>query len=234
VGTLAARVKPILKPIVRMVKPQTSSLYRAKGTLLRQNFSREYVIQCVEGSLRRLQTDYIDLFQLHSPPKEVVKSDEVFESLITLRRHGKIRHFGVSCETIEDAMLCLRVPGLSALQVEINLLDQSAIPALLPAAKQAGVAIIARQPFASGRLFHDPERAVEQIRIARYRQLAEQHDLSLAHLALQFVNQLEGVSVVIAGVNTPIHLADSLSALSASPLTTDQMSILCEILTAVP
>ncbi|MEO1401609.1 MAG: aldo/keto reductase [Cyanobacteria bacterium J06635_1] len=225
-GALAAKVKPMLKPLVRMLKPQSGSLAQAKGSLLRQDFSKDYLTQSVEGSLRRLQTDYLDLFMLHSPPTEIIEAGEAFDTLAMLKQQGKLRYYGVSCETLDDAMIALKAPGVSALQVEVNLLDQRATAELLPAAQQAGIAIVARQPFASGKVFQGSEDPAEQAEIERYRELAKQCDRTLSHLALQFVHQLDGVSVVIAGANSVKHLTDNISALTAPPLTPEQMGTL--------
>lgn len=225
-GALATKVKPVLKPLVRLLKPQRGSLAQAKGSLLRQNFSQDYLTQAVEGSLRRLQTDYLDLFMLHSPPTDIIKAGAAFETLSQLKQHGKLRYYGVSCETAEDALLCLDAPGVSALQVEINLLDQRMITALLPTAQESGIAIVARQPFASGKLFQGSDDPAEQAKIEHYRGLASQCDRTLSHLALQFVHQLDGVSVVLAGANNVKHLNDNLTALAAAPLTSAQMDSL--------
>ncbi|MEO0537415.1 MAG: aldo/keto reductase [Cyanobacteria bacterium P01_A01_bin.123] len=233
-GALAAKVKPILKPLVRMLKPQGGSLAQAKGSLSRQDFSKDYLTQSVEGSLRRLQTDYLDIFMLHSPPTEIIKVGNAFETLAMLKQQGKLRYYGVSCETLEDALLCLEVSDISALQVEINLLDQRAVTELLPTAQQAGIAIVARQPFASGKLFQGSEDPDEQAGIERYRELAGQCDCSISHLALQFVHQLDGVSVVIAGANSVKHLTDNLNALAAAPLTTEQMGTLLATQSTAP
>ncbi|MEM6256430.1 MAG: aldo/keto reductase [Cyanobacteria bacterium P01_D01_bin.156] len=230
VGALAAKVKPILKPLVRMLKPQSGSLAQAKGSLLRQDFSKDYLIKSVEGSLRRLQTDHLDMFMLHSPPAETIKTEEVFDTLAMLKQQGKFRYYGISCDNLEDALLSLEAPGVSALQVEINLLDQRAVVDLLPAAKKAGIAIVARQPFASGKLFMGSEDSSEQADIDRFREIARQCDLKLSHLALQFVNQLEGVSVVLAGANSTQHLTDNIAA-QKSALLPEQMDTLLAVKT---
>jgi aryl-alcohol dehydrogenase-like predicted oxidoreductase len=223
-GSFLSKAKPVLKPLVRMLKSKGSKLDKARGSFLKQNFSRDYLIQSVEGSLKRLQTDYLDLFQLHSPAAEVIQNIEVFETLADLQQQGKLRHYGVSCETTEDALLCLDVPGLSSLQVEVNLLTQEAITKLLPAAQQRGIAVIARQPFASGKLFKGSDEPIESEKIRHFAALAEQHNCSLARLALQFIHQLEGVDVVIAGANTLAHLAENVRAVEAPPLSDEQIA----------
>jgi len=228
-GSILAKAKPLLKPLVRLLKArQGGSLDKARGSMLRQDFSKPYLVKSVEGSLRRLQTDYLDVFQLHSPPTEVLRQGDVFETLANLKQQGKIRYCGVSCETLADAHLCFNYSGLSVLQVEINLLSQAGIQDLLSIAQEQGIAIVARQPFASGRLFRGSDEPVEQTVLEHYQRLAQQWDCSLAHLALQFVAQIEGVSVVIAGANTPAHLADNVHALQSKSLTPEQMTQLTQ------
>jgi aryl-alcohol dehydrogenase-like predicted oxidoreductase len=252
-GSLAARFKPILKPILQTLRsaslrrssstqahsraaPQNHSgsqqkdfLSAARGNVLQQNFSPDYLQQALESSLNRLQTDYLDLFQLHSPPQEVLQSDEVWQTLEKLQSQGKIRYYGVSCDTVADALLCLQHPGVAAIQLELNLLNQDAIASILPLAQQQKIAIIARQPFASGKLFQlmrqqPQEKISEQWTQANiYRHLSQVSSRSPIQAALQFVLQQEGVSVVIAGASTRQHLAENLSALSAPPLSSTEL-----------
>ena len=63
---------------------------------MRQDFSLKHIRESVEASLKRLQTDYLDLYQLHSPPASVLENDGVFELLEKLKQQGKIRFYGVS------------------------------------------------------------------------------------------------------------------------------------------
>lgn len=115
-------------------------------------YSGESIRRFCEGSLKRLQRERIDLYQIHCPPFEILKDGRVFEELDKLQAEGKIRHFGVSVETVEEGLFCLKVPGVKALQVIFNLFRQKPLDELLPAAKQAGVGILARLPLASGLL----------------------------------------------------------------------------------
>ncbi|WP_435922911.1 aldo/keto reductase [Paenibacillus sp. DYY-L-2] len=115
-------------------------------------YSGESIRRFCEGSLKRLQRERIDLYQIHCPPFEILKDGRVFEELDKLQAEGKIRHYGVSVETVEEGLFCLNVPGVKALQVIFNLFRQKPLDELLPAAKQAGVGILARLPLASGLL----------------------------------------------------------------------------------
>lgn len=115
-------------------------------------YSGESIRRFCEGSLKRLRRERIDLYQIHCPPFEILKDGRVFEELDKLQAEGKIRHYGVSVETVEEGLFCLNVPGVKALQVIFNLFRQKPLDELLPAAKQAGVGILARLPLASGLL----------------------------------------------------------------------------------
>ena len=116
------------------------------------NFTRETMRRHTEDSLRRLGVDALDLTQLHCVPTEVLRRGEVFEHLRELKEAGKIRRFGASVETMEEAHLCLDQPGIASLQIIFNVLRQKPIDTLLGAAKRKGVAIIVRLPLASGLL----------------------------------------------------------------------------------
>lgn len=115
-------------------------------------YSEESVTAFCEDSLRRLNREQIDLFQIHCPPMEILKEGSVFGVLDKLQKQGKIRNYGVSVETVEEGLLCLEQPNVSTLQVIVNILRQKSLEQLLPQAKEKGVGILARVPLASGLL----------------------------------------------------------------------------------
>ncbi|MDO8541429.1 MAG: aldo/keto reductase [Opitutaceae bacterium] len=117
-----------------------------------ENFTRAGVRQHAEASLRRLGVDALDLTQLHCLPFDVMKRGEIFEHLRELKRDGKIRDFGVSVESMEEAQYCVRQEGVAALQIIFNIFRQKPISTLFAEAKQRNVALIVRLPLASGLL----------------------------------------------------------------------------------
>ena len=117
-----------------------------------QNFTREAIRSHTEASLRRLGLDVLDLTQLHCVPHEVLKQGEVFGHLRELKREGKIRDFGASVESMDEAMTCLAQPGIASLQIIFNLFRQKPIDVLFEAAKRQKVALLVRLPLASGLL----------------------------------------------------------------------------------
>jgi aryl-alcohol dehydrogenase-like predicted oxidoreductase len=227
---LAARLKPLLRPAIKLLGIKRERLPAAVRGTLSQDFSPAYLRRAVEGSLRRLRTDWLDLFQLHSPPAEVVERGEWVPALEALKREGKIRYYGVSCDTVEAAVAALRHPGVSSLQIAINLLEREAADRILPLAR-GKVAVIARECLANGLLVKEPgsidlanycrtatERELRQKQLVALRKLAAENGCTLPQLALQFVRRLEGVSVTLVGMRTKKHFADTLRQLDAPAL----------------
>lgn len=105
-----------------------------------------------EKSLRNLGVESLDLTQLHCIPTEELRRGHVFEHLRALQGEGKIKRFGVSVESMEEAHLCLQHEGLSSLQIIFNLFRQKPIDDLFEAAKSNNVGLIVRLPLASGLL----------------------------------------------------------------------------------
>lgn len=117
-----------------------------------ENFTPRVIRRHTEDSLRRLQVDCLDLTQFHCIPTEEFRKGEVFDTLRELKREGKIRWFGASVESMEEAELCLEQEGFTSLQIIFNVFRQKPISELFDRAKARGVAIIVRLPLASGLL----------------------------------------------------------------------------------
>jgi aryl-alcohol dehydrogenase-like predicted oxidoreductase len=117
-----------------------------------QTYSEQSVRAYCEDSLRRLNRERIDLYQIHCPATDILRDGSVFGVLDKLQAEGKIRHYGVSVETVEEGLICLQHPGVRALQVIFNILRQKPLEQLLPEAKAKGVGILVRLPLASGLL----------------------------------------------------------------------------------
>jgi aryl-alcohol dehydrogenase-like predicted oxidoreductase len=113
-------------------------------------FARDYIDDVLDESLKRLQTDYIDLYQLHNPDVEVIERGEVWEVLEKRQKEGKIRHYGVSINTIDEGIAAAKGGRADTIQIEYNLLMQEAQEKVFPAAQEANVGIIARVPLKRG------------------------------------------------------------------------------------
>ncbi|HEU5078723.1 MAG TPA: aldo/keto reductase [Opitutaceae bacterium] len=116
------------------------------------NFTRDAVRQHTEGSLKRLGVTALDLTQLHCVPTEVLKRGEMLGWLEELKKEGKIKAYGASVESMDEALWCVEQPGVAALQIIFNPFRQKPIEALFARAKTNNVALIVRLPLASGLL----------------------------------------------------------------------------------
>src|SRR5207253_5982767 len=158
-------------------------------------------------------------------PAEVIQSGAFLETLESLKRQGKIRHYGVAADTVEDARLCLQYPEIATLQMPFGLLDLEALDIVLSQAEAKGVGVIARGCFGGGLLkdtLTEPELKTltpKWPRILACRQLAAQQKRPILEMALQFSRSLPSISVTLLGMRTEAHLAGNLRYYAASPLT---------------
>jgi aryl-alcohol dehydrogenase-like predicted oxidoreductase len=113
-------------------------------------FEPDYISGVLDESLKRLQTDYIDLYQLHNPTVDVIEKGAVWEVLERAKQAGKIRHYGVSINTMEEGVAAVKNGRAETIQVEYNLLAQEPAETIFPLAEQANVGIIARVPLKRG------------------------------------------------------------------------------------
>ena len=116
------------------------------------NFESNSVRLHTERSLKRLGVETIDLAQTHCIPPEIMQRESFWDSLRELKREGKIKAFGASVESVEEALQCFQVEGLSSLQIIFNVFRQKPIDELFEKARTKNVSIIVRLPLASGLL----------------------------------------------------------------------------------
>lgn len=139
--------KEVKEPIVvatkagRGASPHTADSYR-----------RERLTAFVERSLGNLGAECIDLLQLHCPPTDVYYRPEVFGVLDELVEAGKVRHYGVSVERVEEALKAIEYPGVESVQIVYNLLRQRPAELFFERARALEVGVIARLPLSSGLL----------------------------------------------------------------------------------
>jgi len=213
-----------------------------------ENYSAANFRAWVDRSRRNLGMSTLDLVQLHCPPTDVYRSDAVFDALDSLVDDHSIAAYGVSVETVEQALLAIARPQVATVQIILNAFRLKPLDAVLPAAQDAGVGIIARVPLASGlltgRYRHDTAFAEndhrtynrhgesfdqgetfsgvdfdEGVEAAKeFSALAEGAGLPPAEAALAWVAQLPGVSTVIPGARSPQQAEANAAAGSVPPL----------------
>lgn len=200
-----------------------------------------------ERSRRNLGVDTIDLVQLHCPPTPVYSSDAVFDALDTLVAEKKIAAYGVSVETCEEALTAIARPGVATVQIILNAFRLKPLTEVLPAARAAGVGVIARVPLASGLLSgrYDEHTTFAADDHRTYNRQGEAFDVgetfsgvdfatgldavrrlaplvpegvTMAQFALRWVLDQEGVSVVIPGARNPGQATANAAADRVAPL----------------
>lgn len=115
-------------------------------------YNPENLSAFIERSLKNLETDALDLLQLHCPPTDVYYNPELFAALDDFVRQGKIRNYGVSVERVEEALSAIEYPGLQTVQIIFNIFRQRPAELFFGEAKKRSVGILARVPLASGLL----------------------------------------------------------------------------------
>jgi aryl-alcohol dehydrogenase-like predicted oxidoreductase len=220
------------------------------GEPTRANFEAPYIRSAIERSLERLGTDYIDLFQLHNPPQKLAKETGIWETLRELQREGKIRYFGVSCRTANDARSYMRAAEAhddprhfgDTLQVAYNLLDQEAAEKdVFVEAHRHDWGVICRVPLASGALSGryaathrfppndfrsdwSSERLAETERRVDALRFLETPARSLVQAAIAFCLSQPAVSTVITGAKTPGQVEENASASELAPLSAEDLA----------
>ncbi|MDT8860678.1 aldo/keto reductase [Alkalihalobacillus sp. MEB130] len=222
-----------------------------------ETYSEKSVRSFCEGSLKRLQRERIDLFQIHCPPFEILKDGAVFDVLDQLQKEGKIRHYGVSVETVEEGLYCLDIPNVKALQVIFNALRQKPLETLFPKAKEKGVGILARVPLASGLLTgkftkdasfeEDDHRNFNRdgaafnvgetfgglefrkgVELSQQLEWIEEGRGNMTRAALRYILDQESVTCAIPGFKTVKQVEDSLQAVNVPSFTKEELTKLHE------
>jgi aryl-alcohol dehydrogenase-like predicted oxidoreductase len=209
--SIGGKIKPILRQLIRLVPSLKTSLQKARASQMSQEFSPNYLKSAVENSLKRLQTDYLDLLQLHSPSPSVLEGHAFFEPLEKLKQEGKIRYYGVACRELEDAELCGSYPGVSSVQIPLNHLNAAKQERVATLKHSSHVGILAGRPFASGLLFHQQQRASD------FGSTVPQPTHTTAQIVLRALFQIPWVTTVIAGITNPEHLRENVRSIDFPP-----------------
>ncbi|WP_433264030.1 aldo/keto reductase [Actinosynnema sp. CS-041913] len=213
-----------------------------------ENYHRDNFLAWNDRSRANLGVDTLDLVQLHCPPTPVYSTDEVFDTLDEMVEAKRIAAYGVSVETVDEALTAIARPGVASVQIILNALRLKPLERVLPAAADAGVAIIARVPLASGLLSgkyrRDTAFAADDHRsfnrngeafdvgetfsgvpyevgleaVERLRGLVPE-GATMAQFALRWIIDQPGVTVVIPGARNADQARANSAAADLAPLT---------------
>ena len=213
-------------------------------------YTEKGVRAATEASLKRLQVEALDLTQLHCVPPAVLARGEIFEWLRTLKAEGKIKQFGASVESMEEAKVCLAQAGLCSLQIIFNIFRQKPSTTIFDEARSKQVGIIVRLPLASGLLggkmtqtqtfaandhrhynrdgqkFNVGETFAglpfeKGVELANALQALVPPGLSMADLAQRWILDFPAVTTVITGASRPEQAALNAAVSALPPLSAE-------------
>ncbi|WP_150265481.1 aldo/keto reductase [Paenibacillus tepidiphilus] len=197
--------------------------------------SKAYILSAVKESLRRLQTDYIDLYQLHGGTLED-PIDETIEAFEQLKREGVIRYYGISSIRPNVIREYVRRSGIVSVMSQYSILDRRPEEEVLPLLAQHGIGVLARGPLAGGILTeHGQDKAARgyldyspgELPALHARLLAGcQAPRTLPQAALRYPLAAPAVAAVIAGASSAEQLCGNLAAASAPPLSAPELTAL--------
>ena len=221
-------------------------------------YNRQNLTAFVERSLRNLETEALDLLQLHSPPSEVYDMPEVFGVLDDLVQQGKIRFYGVSVERVDEALKAITYPNVQSIQIIFNMFRLKPSEQFFAAARERQVGILARVPLASGMLtgkfrpetrfapndhrnFNRHGEAFDQGEtfsgvdyetglqaVEELRKLVPQ-GATMAQFALRWILMFPEVTSAIAGAKNTQQVEDNVRAASLPALSSETMQRVREV-----
>jgi aryl-alcohol dehydrogenase-like predicted oxidoreductase len=217
-----------------------------------EGYSRKNLANFINRSLKNLNTDALDLLQLHCPPTVVYYMPEVFGILDDLAKAGKIRHYGVSVEKVEEALKAIEFPNVQTVQIIFNIFRQRPCELFFAEARKKKVGILARVPLASGMLsgklnrastfakddhrgFNRHGEAFDRgetfsgvdyetgLRVVEKLRALVPPGATMAQLALRWILEFPAVTCAIPGGKRPSQVADNLAASDLPPLSAGTM-----------
>ncbi len=230
----------------------TKAGYRIVGTRKVEDYSEVNLRSWVERSLRYLETEALELLQLHCPPVGVYYRPEVFGVLDRLVEEGKVRHYGVSVDRIEEALKAMEYPGVETVQLVFNVFRQRPAGLFFREAKDRDVGVIARIPLASGLLTGKMTRdsTFPENDHRRFNRQGERFDkgetfsgidfeaglelveelrplvpsgMTMAQFALRWILMFDEVSTVIPGAKNAVQARENAGAADLAPISPEAM-----------
>lgn len=222
------------------------------------SYTRENLNAYVERSLKNLDVESIDLLQLHSPPTQVYYMPEVFDALDGLVQAGKVRHYGVSVEKVEEALKAIEYPNVRSVQIIFNMFRQRPLDLFFREAQRRKIGILARVPLSSGMLAGkmSPSTPFEQDDHRHFNRQGESFDrgetfsgldyeiglqaveelrallpagMTMSQMALRWILMSPAVACAIPGAKRPSQVEENVSAADLPPLSEATMSKVREI-----
>lgn len=218
-----------------VIASKVGNVWRPDGSGWDWNPSKQHILKSIDDSLNRLQTDYIDLYQLHGgtlqdPIDEII---DVFEQLV---QQGKIRYYGISSIRPTVIREWASRSRMVSVMTQYSLLDRRPEETVLPLLQEKGISVLVRGSVAQGLLINKPAKpyllySEEQVKKAADRVHAlSVRERTAAQTAIQFVLQQPAVTAAVVGIRTNDQLEEAVQTLNVPVLTTEERQQLLDIL----
>ncbi|MBB5638877.1 aryl-alcohol dehydrogenase-like predicted oxidoreductase [Pedobacter cryoconitis] len=217
-----------------IIATKVGNQHRADGNGWDWNPKKEYILSAVEGSLKRLQTDYIDLYQLHGGTMED-PIDETIEAFEILKQQGKIRHYGISSIRPNVIREYVQRSGIVSVMMQYSLLDRRPEEESLELLQKNGIGVLGRGSIAQGLLVDKPAASYLNWSAGEVAHAAEiVHSItgrnsSSAQTAIRFVLQNQALNSAVMGIRTQAQLEDIAAAVNFPKLTVQEMDLLLRV-----
>jgi aryl-alcohol dehydrogenase-like predicted oxidoreductase len=217
-----------------------------------EGYNKENIRGFVEDSIKNIGVEVLDLVQLHCPPTATFYKEEAFEALEELKRAGKILHYGVSVEKVEEALKAIEYPGVETVQIIFNMFRQKPAEEFFKEAKKKDIGVIVRVPLASGlltgkmtkdtvfsekdhRFFNRNGESFDkgetfsgvdyELGLKAVEELKEifKGKAELAKLALRWILMFDEVSCIIPGASRAEQIISNLDAAKLSAFSEEEM-----------
>lgn len=184
--------------------------------------------QSIDRSLRRLQTDHVDVIHLHSCSEEVLRRGDVIEVLQRAKQQGKTRYIGYSGDST-DALYAIETGVFDSLETSVNIADQEAISLTIPKAREHGMGIVAKRPLANAAWTKEEVKPEDyefvywnRLRDLNYPFLEEQDVQTSIKQALRFTLSIPGIDTMIVGTTRPTRWAENAALLEDGVLSKEE------------
>jgi aryl-alcohol dehydrogenase-like predicted oxidoreductase len=217
-----------------VIATKVGNQHRADGNGWDWNPKKEYILSAVEGSLKRLQTDHIDLYQLHGGTIED-PIDETIEAFEILKQQGKIRHYGISSIRPNVIREYVQRSAIVSVMMQYSLLDRRPEEECLELLKNNNIGVLGRGSIAQGLLVDKPAAPYLNLTAQQVAHAAEiihsitPRNSSPAQTAIRFVLQNEALNSAVMGIRTLAQLEDVAGAANFPQLTEQEMDLLLRV-----
>jgi Predicted oxidoreductases (related to aryl-alcohol dehydrogenases) len=204
------------------IATKAGNQWRPDGSGWDWNPNKDYILQCAEKSLQRLQTDYIDLYQLHGGTIND-PIDDTIAAFEQLKKEGKIRYYGISSIRPNVIREYIKRSNIVSVMMQYSLLDRRPEETCLSLLREHNIGVLARGPLAQGLLVNKPPKDYLGYTTQQVQTLQQKLQ---KHTAMRYVLQNPAITAAIPGIRTMQHLLDAVEAVDAPDINTADIAAL--------